>query len=261
MLKLSTNSKTDVLIHIGILVSAFLIIFFAFFFFFLPWITNHGEGIAVPDLRGMTISEMEKTLDNKDLIYEINDSTFISGLAPLSVFSHYPKEGSLVKSGRKIYVTIITDKAPMVSLPDVVGRSTNSARNLLVSLGFGNPKVELIPAMEENTVLKLKFNDQEIPVGKNIAKGSVITLVVGDGYGNTTVDVPSLTGMPLDEADILINGMGLNVGSILYDETTNQAPGIVTKQRPDAGEQIKTGTSINLWVSGNSNTKGIPDLN
>lgn len=257
MPKLSTNSKTDVLIHIGILISAFLIIFFAFFFFFLPWVTNHGEAIKVPDLRGMTISEMEKTLNAKDINYEINDSTFVSGLPPLSVFSHYPKADAFVKSGRKIYVTVITDKAPLVALPDVVGRSTNSARNLLLSLGFGTPKVELIPAMEENTVLKLKYEGKEIPVGKNIAKGSIITLVVGDGYGNTTVDVPTLSGMPLDEAEILINGMGLNIGSTLFDETSSLPPGTVTKQKPEAGSQTKTGSTINVWVSGNANTEGI----
>lgn len=250
MPKLSTNSKTDVLIHIGILISAFLVIFFAFFFFFLPWVTNHGEAIKVPDLRGMTISEMERVLNEKDINYEINDSTFVAGLPPLSVFSHYPKAEAFVKSGRKIYVTVITDKAPMVALPDVVGRSTNSARNLLLSLGFGTPKVELIPAMEENTVLKLKYNDSEVPVGKNIAKGSIITLVVGDGFGNTTVEVPDLTGMPLDEAEIYINGMGLNVGSILYDETSSSPRGTVSRQKPETGSEIKTGNSINLWISG-----------
>lgn len=259
MAKFSTNTKTDVLVHVGILLSAFLVIFFAFFFFFLPWITNHDEAIEVPDLRGMTISQMEETLDSKELDYEISDSTFIAGMAPLSIFSHYPKAGANVKSDRKIYITIITDKAPMVAMPDVVGRSSNSAKNLLVSLGFASPDIEFIPAMEENTVLKLKYNGQEINVGKKIAKGSTITLVVGDGFGNTTVDVPDVTGMPLDEADVLINGMGLDLGSVLYDESSNQPPGIVTRQRPSGG-QLKTGSTVNVWVSGNNQTEGIPSV-
>lgn len=261
MAKLSTNTKTDILVHFGILIAAFLIVFFAFFFFFLPWVTNHGESITVPDLRGMSLSEMEDTLDSKGLNYEITDSTFVAGMAPLSVFSHYPKAEAFVKSGRKVYLTIITDKAPMVSLPDVLGRSTNSAKNLLVSVGFAAPKVEYIPAMEENTVLKLKYNAKEITPGKKLAKGTIITLIVGDGYGNTSVEIPDVTGMPLDEADIIISGKGLSVGSILYEPNSSQPIGSVTRQRPTpANGQLRTGSSINLWISGDENTEGIPDI-
>ncbi len=250
MFKLSTNSKTDILIHLGIIISTFLIIFFAFFFVFLPWKTNHGESVKVPDLRGLSITEAENLLDDIDLDYEISDCTFVSGHKPLSVFSHYPKAGNGVKSGRKIYLTIISEKAPMVKIPDVLQRSSSSAKNLLLSVGLLHAGTEFIPALEENTVLKLKMDGKEVEPGQSIPKGAGITLVVGDGYGNTKIDIPLLVGMPFDEADIMIAGLGLNVGNVIY-ESSDKPGGTVIKQRPapEAGSTIKLGQSIDIWVS------------
>src|SRR5690606_38426019 len=105
------------------------------------------------------------------------------GLLPLTVFSQYPKAESFVKKGRKIFLTIITDRVPKVQLPDVIGRSVNSASNLLSSTGLIVGSTEFIPAIEENTVLKIKLDGNEISPGTIISKGSKIILVAGDGLG------------------------------------------------------------------------------
>ena len=252
MPKLSTNSKTDILIHLGIIGATGLVLFFAFFFLYLPWTTNHGKEIEVPNLKGLTLNETEKVLDARGLKYEISDSTFINGKKPLSVFSQYPKEGSGVKKGRKIFLTIITDKAPKVNVPNVINRSENSAQNLLSSIGLLLNATEYIPAIEKNTVLKMKFDGRELKGNERLPKGSRITLVVGDGYGNTTVQVPDLEGLGYEAAEILINGSSLNIGSILYDNTSTLPEGSVVRQRPSAGVNIKTGDAVNIWLSGDS---------
>lgn len=252
MPKLSTGSKTDILIHLGIIVTTGLVLFFAFFFLYLPWTTNHNEEIEVPNLKGLTLQETEDVLDARNLTYEISDSTYVNGLKPLTVFSQYPKENSGVKDGRKIFLTIVSDKAPKIQVPNVIGRSENSAKNLLSSIGFLLTPTEFIPAIEKNTVLKLKQDGKELSVGSTIRKGTKITLVVGDGYGNTTVTVPELVGLTYDEADILINGSSLNIGSILYDNSSDLPDGTVVRQRPSSGVNLRTGDAVNIWLSGDS---------
>ena len=69
MAKFSTNSKTDVLIHLGIIISTILILFFGFFFLYLPWTTNHGEAILVPEIKGLTLDEPHISLDIAGLYY------------------------------------------------------------------------------------------------------------------------------------------------------------------------------------------------
>ena len=58
MAKFSTNSKSDVIIHIAIIIALLLVLFFSFFFIYLPWSTNHGESITVPELKGMTMEDV-----------------------------------------------------------------------------------------------------------------------------------------------------------------------------------------------------------
>lgn len=250
MAKFSTNSFSDVLTHIGIILASFFILFLLFFFIYLPWRTNHGESFTVPDLKGMTMEEVEEILDEKNLAYEISDSTFIVNAKPLSVVSQYPKANANIKEGRKIYITIVSDKAPMVTLPDVVNRSFESGKNQIASVGFVVDKPEYVNAIEENTILKIKINGSEVTAGRKFPKGSKVTLVVGDGIGNQSVVVPDLINLPVDEAEILIVGTGLQIGSILYDESPNATPGVVLKQRPAAGNNLKQGDVVDIWVAG-----------
>ena len=250
MKKFSTQTKTDLLTHIGIIISAFLILFFGFFFVILPWMTHHGESIVVPELKGLNIEEAKDALKKANLNYEITDSVFVLDQKPLTVFANYPKSGSNVKSKRKIFLTITAANAPMVKFPNIIGRSTISAQNQLMSLGLVFGGVEKIPALEENTILKAKLGDRELEIGDEIPKGSKITFVVGDGYVNQLVDVPSLLGLELDEAELLLLGQRLKLGSII-EEPSSAPAGTVFRQRPAAGseDRIRLGTPVDVWVS------------
>lgn len=250
MASFSTNKLSDVLTHIGIIVASFFILFLLFFFIFLPWRTNHGESITVPDLKGMSISEVEDLLDEKNLNYAVSDCTYVVNAAPLTVFSQYPKANATIKEGRKLYLTIISDKAPLVTLPDVLNRSFESGKNQVASVGLIVGEPEYIPALEENTILKIKVNGSEINPGKKLAKGTKITLVVGDGFGNQSVIVPDFTGMPLEEAEVLIAGSGLQVGNVMYENDPAAPANTIIKQRPQTGNKLRLGDVVDIWVAG-----------
>lgn len=262
MAKFSTSSKTDIITHIGIIIALFLVFFFGFFFIYLPWSTNHGQSITVPDLKGMTLAEMEKALDDRDLDFEVSDCTFVAGAKPLSILSQYPKGGSSVKEGRKIYLTIVTETAPMVKVPDVIGRSTSSAKNQLLSAQLVAGQSEIIPALEENTVLKIKFNGEEIKPGTLIPKGSSVVFVVGDGLGNQMVEVPNLVGMAADEAEILISGQNLIMSKRYIGHVEGIEDGIITKQRPSSeGNKIHIGDVIDVEIAGDAPTQSVEENN
>lgn len=254
MPKLSTQTRADIFVHIGIILASGLIIFFTFFFVYLPWSTNHGEAIEVPNLNGMSSQEAIETLENMGLDYEVSDSTYLPDKAPLSVHAQYPKEGSIVKSGRKIYLTIITENAPLASMPDVVGRSSSSATNQLQMAGFIVSGLKMIPAIEKNTVLKVELDGREVRLGDRIPKGTKLTLVVGDGLGNQLLETPNLVGMSLEEAKLVLEGSSLRIGSILNDAGGSTTEGTVVQQRPEIGTKIKAGDVVDIWVSENPGT-------
>ena len=112
-----TQTKKDLYTHIAILLALFLVLFFGFFFVYLPWSTHHGESIKVPNLKGMSVEKMEEIIGANDLEYEVSDCTFTADRPPLTILSQYPLPNSLVKSGRKIYVTINSETPPTIKLP------------------------------------------------------------------------------------------------------------------------------------------------
>ncbi len=254
-MKLSTHTKTDVVTHLAIIFSIIAALFFGFFFVYLPWSTNHNEAIKVPDLKGLSLDAAEDLLDDANLNYEISDSVFVVNSKPNTIISNFPKSGLSVKSGRKIYLTVAAYSAPLVKMPNIVGRSISSAKNQLLSSGLQFGGEEKIEALEENTVLKVKVNGAEVTPGQAVSKGSQVTLVVGDGYGNQMTDVPNVTGMLFEDAEVLLSGRGLAIGSISY-QGSDKPEGTILKQSPTAGEgnKIRNGAPVNITIAGSGST-------
>lgn len=250
MAKISTQSRSDFFIHIGIIISLILVFFLGFFFIYLPFTTNHGEAITVPDLKKKNLDGLEDFLDVRDLRYEVTDSVFVPNLAPLTVVAQYPLPGAKVKEGRKVYLTVVSRTAPLIKMPKLTDMTHRSAQMLLKSVGLAEGNISYVPDMAQNAVLRQMYNGSVIEPGKPIAKGSKIDLELGEGLGTAQFEAPSAIGMPLDEAKIAIIGAGLKIGQqMVVPLEEGQAPGSVVRQNPEAGSNVRIGDVIDLWVT------------
>lgn len=249
---ISTRTRKDLLIHLSLVISLFLAAFLGFFFVYLPWSTNHGQSITVPDLRKMNLDDVRSALDERRLDYVVSDCTFVPGVAPYTVLSQYPFPNSLVKEGRNIYLTVTMGTAPMIRMPDLIGNGLRSAQSYLRSVGLAEGTIRYIPDIAENAILEQWYNGRKIEPGTQLPKGSRIDLVVGNGIGNTELDVPSLIGLSQEEAEIYIKGSDLRVGTVLYKTVPGAKPGMVVEQRPAAnsGVKVHVGEIIDIWIAG-----------
>lgn len=256
-MKISTNSRTDLIVHISLVVALVMALFLGFFFVYLPFTTNHGQSITVPDLKGMSLEQIEDYLDERNLRYEIADCTFVVGEKPLSVIRQHPKSGMRVKEGRKIYLYITALNAPNVKMPDLQNRTKKSAEGELARLGLRLGKINYVPDPAHDAVLEQLYNGKPILAGTLIPQGSKIDLELGDGIGNTEFDVPDVVGKTLDEAEFMIKGSNLKRGLIMPVEDPTKAPGTVVRQQPEAGagNKIRVGEIIDLWVVGQPDTQ------
>lgn len=250
MTKLSTRSRTDLFIHIGLIIAFTVVLVLTFFFVYLPFSTNHGQTITVPDLKHMSLDELKNYLEDRKLRYEVSDCTFVFGGVPLTVFAQYPTPGSNVKQGRKIYLTIIKRTAPTMAMPNLVELTSRTAELLLKSMGLVMGDLTYEPDLGKNKVLRQYANGQEIKAGSPVAKGTKIDLIVGDGEGNVFFPTPDIVGQPFDEAVTVIQGSGLRVGVRVPVDDPEQEVGTVIKQKPKAGERIRVGQTIDVWVVG-----------
>jgi beta-lactam-binding protein with PASTA domain len=240
----------DLLIHLGIMLCLIAILVLGFFFLYLPNTTNHGETVTVPELTGMDVKQVEEFLSSRDLRYEINDSTYLANKPGSIVLTQYPKAGEKVKENRKIYITITTNNPPNIEMPKLVDISLRSAQMLLQSYELQQGELKYVPNLAQNLVLKQQFNGKDIEPGTKIPKGSKIDLTVGDGIGNTEMEIPNLIGQTLAEARMAIEGSDLVLGSIIPETAKDKPQSVVTRQNPAPSEtnKIRMGEVVDLWV-------------
>jgi len=254
--KLKEKSLTSVYIHAGLALSLAFLSALMFYYVYLPLSTYHGQTITVPDLRGMKENEIAQFLKERDLRYEISDSNYVENLPAGTVISQIPEAGQQVKINRKIYLTINTQTAPEVNLPDIFDVSRKNAELILKSIGLKIGQVEYQPDLAVNAVLKLRYNQkiftrEDQRKGIKIPKGAVIDLIVGDGLGTVDIEIPDVTGMLLTEAEEVLIGLGISIGTIKYIKSEDET-GTVLSQLPIAekGVKIRIGSTIDLTVAG-----------
>src|SRR5690606_35795763 len=241
-------------IHVLMIFGALFVLLFVFFKVYLPNYTNHGETVTVPDLAGFHHQELERYLGDRDLVLTVTpDSGFQADVPPLQVLKQNPKPGAKVKQNRKIYVTLNAANTPLVVMPNLVNTPLKNAQEILSNYGLLRGEIVYVPDIGRNVVLEQKYRGRDIKEGMEIAKGSQIDLVVGDGLGNQTLDIPNLLGMDESEAEFLVIGSGLRMGNVTYVPTDTVPKGTIIQQLPPPGVSAKTGEIIDLWISELSN--------
>lgn len=247
-MEIKQKSLKQFLLNLAIVLGIAVAILLIFFYLYLPQQTSHGETTTVPKLTGLKLEDISDYVGDH-LRYEVIDSSYSEEYPPLTVLEQHPKPGHKVKENRRIYLTVNRVKPPTVPLPDLLDHSLVNAGAVLKSNELKMGKIFFEPSPYLNLVLKMKYEGEEIEPETRLPKGSVIDLVVGDGYGrNQRFPAPDLTNYTLDEAKIAIHGSSLNIGVIIVEEDTTGHLPVVTKQKPDPYEEVRMGETIDLWI-------------
>ncbi len=267
---LKLTSWKGLLMHLALLSIIVSFLIFLFFYMYLPGVTNHGETITVPNLEGMQLEEMDDFLGKRNFRYEVSDSGYSEQYPPLAVLKHYPLPGSRVKENRKIYLTIKATKPASVKMPDLIDGSLKNAELVLKSYGLKLGSIQYKPDLASNAVLEQLIDNKPVKKGSMVPLGSEVDLIVGDGLGNRVFAAPNFIGLELEEADFAIIGSGLNPGSVMVkvldtldiieilddvremdmeiDTVSVIKSGYVYRQHPLAGEEIRLGEQVDLWI-------------
>jgi len=221
----------------------------------LRFYTNHGDSVAIPDLKGKTSQEVSSILDKLDLRFQIRDSIYSREAAPGTVLDQFPKPGMKVKENRNILITLCALSQVKIPMPQLTDISYRQAINLIESSGLIAGKIEYKASEFPNLVLEQKIDGRTVRVGEMTPKGSVVDLVLGSDSNGETSEVPTLFGRNIAEAKLAIGEAFLNVGNITYDESftseDQKIKGLIWKQTPDPAEvfEVARGTAIDIWLT------------
>jgi beta-lactam-binding protein with PASTA domain len=159
---------------------------------------------------------------------------------------------ALVKSGRKIYITINSETPPTIKLPTLVGLSVRSAEQQLYIAGLRKGIVHEVNDPRVKEVIEAQAFGKKIEAGASIPKGTMVDLYIGNGTADVEMEIPDFVGKPMDEVTLILAGMNLKVGKITYEANDAFPAGTVFKQTCATceGTSIKPGDLIDLWVVG-----------
>jgi beta-lactam-binding protein with PASTA domain len=190
-------------------------------------------------------------LANHGLYPEIIDSVFNKDKKLGTIIDQIPGPNSTVKKNRPIFLIINSRQIRQIPVPDLRDISYRQATAMIKAIGLNVSKVEYKPSEYKDLVIDLRYNGLNVTPGMRIPEGSMLILVVGNGLGSGQSLVPSLKGMILEDAKLIVLSDSLVIGAVDYDSepSGDEAEYVIYRQRPVAGKTISSGTRIDVWLS------------
>ena len=203
-------------------------------------LATRGETVTVPNVVGTTQAEAAAALQGAGLKVGRVSQDPAAQAKPGQVVSQAPAAGAKIDEGGTVDLVIAA--VPLVEVPKVVGLDRAAAETTLkeAGLAIGTVTQRQTADVEPGVVL-----EQTPTAGKQANKGSTVDLVEATA---ALAKIPNVVGRPLADAKAAIEAVGLKVGKVTEKESTNVAPGVVSKQSPDAGSEVNGGSAVDLEV-------------
>ncbi|MEV7199949.1 Stk1 family PASTA domain-containing Ser/Thr kinase [Streptomyces griseoluteus] len=198
-----------------------------------------------PNFVGNTVDDARKMAEASDLKLGDISRKPCENQPKGKICSQNPTAGSDVNKNDTITLVVSTG-APKVTIPSVIGLPFDQAREKLEGDDY-----QLTVKKETRVSSDTPDNvlDQDPTGGKQVQKGSTITLIVAKA--EEKVAVPDVTGKSCDEAKAALQQAGLT-------PTCNDQPvpdpaqnGKVQNTNPPAGTQVKKNTPVSVNVGKN----------
>lgn len=239
--------------HLGFSLLTLLIIIFAIKWFLQSY-THHDESfrVEVPNLIGLKTSQIEETLQPLELEYVVTDSVFSDKGAKGTVLLQNPGPTKItkqkVKKGRRIYITVISSRAKLITVPKLVHKSRRHAEGVLKIIGL-KAKIKYRPYNDCNDcVIEQLYKNKPLKEGAKVPKGETITLILGQKSGET-VAIVDLMGLTIEEAEKRLSNSSLTMFMTCDCKSKkDSATAVIYKQAPSEGD-VPAGTEISVWLT------------
>jgi len=243
-----------ILVVFGSLVGLFLLMDFVV----MPWYVDLGTTQEVPSVLGKPSAEGIGLLEQADLEGVEAEKKADPKAPEGTVLAQNPVPGSLVKSGRRVYLTVSGGEL-LVEVPSLRGLSLRDARFALerVGLHLGPVGYEVSATFFVNTIM-----DQSPAIGGKSARGSQVRVTVSQGNDPGDLKSPDLVGKTLNEAKKLLLDQGFHTGRITYQTGVDLIPNTVIDQYPRPGEAAGPERTVDLFVArlGPSDKRPAPEF-
>lgn len=210
----------------------------------LPLYVNSRGIVTIPSVVGLKYEEAFSLLDSLGFEPRKGDSRLDKDKPAGTVLIQNPPPGSIVKSGRRVYLTLSAGEIK-VAVPNLLGKTLRDSKFVLERIGLKLGAVEYDTSDQYpiNTVMA-----QRIAPGAKIKKEMYVSVVISTGSATDKVAVPDLTSKSFNAAIEILKKIGLEVGNVSYIISPDLLPNTIVDQYPRAGEMVARTQPIDLII-------------
>lgn len=217
-------------------------------FLLIKSIARQGKEYELPDFRDSSLAQLKD--DNPlHLTFVVIDSVYDAEKEGGIVIQQDPKPGTMVKTHRKVYVTVTTFAPADVVLPELSNMTVRSAVSALEAAGLRCGKLRFVDSPYRNVILEATCKGKMVYAGEKMDQGAAVDLTVGMGDKPVGTRVPFVIGQSSAKARRGILSASLNVGLEHWDGVTNRNSAVCYKLYPDytGVTRYPLGTSVEVW--------------
>lgn len=166
------------------------------------------------------------------------------------VYMQRPKPGTRQPRGSDVVIYVSTG-LPRREVPPLVGLDQTQAVTQLARLGLKAEPHDVPSSKEAGIVLA-----QDPPAGTKVEVNTVVRINLSKGP--QPVSVPSVVGLPIDQASSTLQGLKFRVTTTFVEST--EPANTVIDQSPEANASAGKGSVVSLTVSKGPSTSTVPDV-
>lgn len=202
---------------------------------------------TVPELVGLTESEALVRLADAglDLRADSEDRRFDEAVPAGQILQQDPTAGSVVKQGSSVEAVVSLGQE-LVEVPDLTGQALQAAQVTLhaAGLGLGRTAGVYSATGAPGTVV-----DQSPRPGDQVSRAQTVELFLCLEGRSETFVMPDLVYRRFDDVRVFFERHGFRLGSVKFESYEGISPGIVLRQYPPPGHQLRRQDVISLVVS------------
>jgi len=211
---------------------------------FGAWYLAAGPGrtIAVPGVLGLDVAAATELASQNDLSLTVTGEAYSETVAAGIVLAADPEPGSAVSPGTEIAATVSLGPERF-AVPVLTGLTEAEAVEALTAAGLRAGDI----SNEWDAVIPSGEVVSSTPgAGEELKADSTVGLVISKGP--QPVELPDLTGTPVEEATAALVAEGLQVDTT-EEFSTAYSTGTVISSVPSSGEKVDVGGTVTLVVS------------
>jgi beta-lactam-binding protein with PASTA domain len=209
--------------------------------------------VTVPNVRGLSVSDVNARLRAVGLIAEYPSTTEFSPTVPAGLALRTIPSAS-ARAKKRSHVSVILSAGPeFLDVPNVLGRDVTTAKHILTQRGFVPVvKQDFDETAPEGNVFR------EVPEpNTKLEKGKQVLIWISKGP--PPVQIPNVKNQPADQAKFELENLGFQV-SVAKDYSTTVPKDEVISTDPPAGRSVDKGSTVVMTVSLGPKTFKMPDV-